>query len=99
MKIIKALVLQSLFDIAIQQSGTTESAFSIAIANERSITDDFINGELLIIPDRLISSNKVLEYYKSKNLKVATAITLQQIEQMPIIGIGTMIIGNNFIIQ
>ena len=99
MRTITILALQSLLDVAIQQTGKIENVLQIAIENNRSITDELVNQDKLLITNETINSSKVLQYFDSKQLKIATAITLQDTVQMPTIGIGTMIIGNNFIVQ
>ena len=45
--VIRVMESQTFFDIAIQESGSIEAAFLLAIANGYSITDDVASGNLL----------------------------------------------------
>lgn len=80
---------QNLLDKSLETSGGLVNLLELAILNNISVTDDLTIGNEIIVNKNI----KNLE-----NRRIATAITLQQIEQTPIIGIGTMIIGNNFIV-
>lgn len=64
---------QTLFDIAMQQCGSAEAAFDLAIANDISITDILTAGTKLI-PVAAIS-NKIVSYYEQKGIRPATSIT------------------------
>jgi hypothetical protein len=75
--IVKVLAGQSLFDIAIQYLGNIDTAFEIAQANGRMLSDDLVTGENLIVPDELSKSNVVLQYYSARGLVPATALTTQ----------------------
>jgi hypothetical protein len=99
MKVIKVLSVQSFFDISIQYTGSIDSAFTIAFANNRSISDDLIINESILIPLDLIASNKVLQYYSARAIIPATGLTLSQIDAMESLGIGFMVIGQNFIVE
>ena len=64
---------QSSFDIAVQALGSTEAAFSLALLNNLSVTDDLETGQELILP---VGTNKeIVSYYTSRRLKPATGIT------------------------
>ena len=80
MKTVKVKVLQTWFDISIQHTGSVYNALDIAHANERSIAEDLIAGESLIIPDGLPMASKELQYYQARNIAPATAETIVQDE-------------------
>ncbi|WP_163401404.1 hypothetical protein [Flavobacterium fluviatile] len=94
------LVLQSWFDLAIQHTGNVTNAFALALANgERSVTDDPVSGEQIVIPDSMTIYKKEVDYLKSKTAIPATGITQDQLEQFkPPVGIGTMVINSTFIV-
>lgn len=93
----KVLHNQSLLDLAIQHTGTAENAFALALANGLSLTDDLTAGESLQLTAYGIQQNKeVLNYYQSKNIQPATAITAA-VEQPH--GISYWAIGIDFIVQ
>jgi hypothetical protein len=98
---VTVLVLQSWFDLSVQHTGSVMNAYAIAFANsERSVTDDPIAGEQILIPDSLTVFKKEVDYLKSKTAIPATGITLAELEQFkPPVGIGTMIIRSTFIVS
>ena len=92
---------QSLFDIAIQTAGSAEAAFALALANDKSLTDELIVGEPVIPSlggggafNRLIAN-----YYDAKQLKPATAATDEQFSEILGEGIGFMGIEIDFIVS
>lgn len=79
---------QNLLDITCQETGTLDSLFLIAQANERSATDLPAPGsELSIIGG---ADKKKLEYLKERNVQIGTAGRNG--------GIGSYIIGHTFTI-
>jgi hypothetical protein len=69
---------QSLLDIAIQEFGSAAAAYNIAIMNDLNITDNLKAGQILELPtvESVGSfSRPIANYYKSRGLKPATAIT------------------------
>ncbi|CVK17130.1 hypothetical protein Ga0061079_11632 [Apibacter mensalis] len=88
---------QSLLDISIQYKGTVEAAFTIALANNISLTDDLMTGQELIIPNTKYYNKLILDNYQGKGFLPATAITDEFINKMDELGIGEMIINVNFI--
>ena len=68
---------QSIFDIAIQQCGTIEAAYEIALANEdkiTSLTDPVPAGTILVIDVSDENTNTLVkEYYDNNNILVASA--------------------------
>lgn len=96
----KALVLQTWFDIALQYTGDASNAVAIAAANNRSITDDIVVGEALIIPADIPVLNKETQYLAGKDVIPSTGITKDDLETInPILGIGTMEISSTFIVD
>lgn len=99
-----AIVLhnQSLLDFAIQHTGNVTNAFEIAIANGISISDDISSGSTLIIPDSVVMDVDIRNYYQSKAIQPATAITTSVIDGEPetqLEGISYWAIYDDFIVQ
>ena len=72
---ITALHNQSLLDLALQHTGTIESVFELAEANNLNITDDVQAGTPLYLGEGLGVRNEILAYYTAKNLQPATAFS------------------------
>ncbi|GAB6123088.1 hypothetical protein [Dysgonomonas termitidis] len=87
----KALNSQSLPDLSLQESGTLEGVFDLAVANNRSITDALEPGaELATASPR---DSQVYNYYHVRGLTPATgAVDLPG-------GIGYMGIGIDFAVS
>ena len=70
----KVVVLngQSLFDIALQEFGTVEAVFDIALLNELSVTDSLDAGTELSLPSSTDTDELILKHYKKNNIKPAT---------------------------
>jgi hypothetical protein len=66
----KALDNQSLPDLSLQESGTLEGVFDLAVANNLSITDALEPGAELATAEPL--NRKVYSYYTARNLHPAT---------------------------
>lgn len=66
---------QSLLDIAIQHTGSVENCFAIAAANGLAVSDLLSAGSILIIPGTLKNDTDILNYYTSKKIMPATALT------------------------
>ena len=78
---------QSLLDIALQHSGSMETAFEIALLNELSLTDDLAAGTQVVLPEN--DGNKEVEnYYAVNDLRPASAITQAEINDTLNIGEG-----------
>lgn len=75
---------QSTLDLALQHCGSLEAAFDLALLNNVSITDDLLDGQKLDIPAAL--SKDVTNYYAVHDIRPATAITTEAINE--IIGSG-----------
>jgi hypothetical protein len=84
---------QSLPDIAIQESGSIEAVFDLAVKNGISITDKLQAG--LNINNVNPLNQGIVAYYRAKNIRPATWMAQNQIHT----GIGYMGIDVNFIIS
>lgn len=63
---------QTLFDIALQECGSVESAFAIARANGKSITDIIDVGEEITIPAIAKIDKKGVNFYDANQIRPAT---------------------------
>ena len=72
---ITALHNQSLLDLALQHTGTIESVFELADANNLNITDDVQAGAPLYLGEGLGVRNEILSYYTAKKIQPATAFS------------------------
>jgi hypothetical protein len=98
MKIV-ALNNQTLLDIAIQEYGTIESVFELAMANDLSIHTSTVVGAVYQIPQAK-KNTEVSNYYKNQQIKPSTKITTAQKEDIVTpSGIGYMAIGTTFIVS
>lgn len=96
-----ALVLQTWFDIAIQYTGSVTNAYAISYANGgRSVTDDLVPGEEIVIPADVTIATKTVAYLAAKKAIPATGISAADLAAInPPLGIGTMSIGSTFIVR
>lgn len=91
---------QSLLDLALQHTGSVENAFALALANGLSLTDELAAGESLHLTAYGIQQNKeILNYYQSKSIQPATAISGKQEAGSQMQGIGYWAISTEFIIS
>ena len=90
---VTTITAQSLFDIAIQTGGHVETAFSLSIDNDRSLTGEIVAGTALRV--RNIQNRPIVDYYRAKNIKPAT---YSGRDVLGLTGIGVMIIEENFIV-
>ena len=63
---------QNLHDIAIQELGTADAAFDIAVRNDIAVTDLLNPEEGIVIPDDSVRDPKTVNFYDTKGLKPAT---------------------------
>ena len=66
----KTLQGQTIFDLAIQFSGSTEAAFDLAMSNSLNLTDDITPGTDITPTD--ILNKEIAAYYLAKNIQPAT---------------------------
>lgn len=64
---------QSLLDIAIQELGTAEAAFDLAVLNGMSLTYELEAGDNVKIP--AVCDATVVNYYKLNGIHPATALS------------------------
>jgi hypothetical protein len=88
---------QWLGDIALQSSGDIASLFEIALQNGKSITEDLAIDEELKI-NLTITNKSVKNYYITKEIEPATAISKAVVEECAG-GIGCMQIEVSFIVS
>lgn len=93
---VKVLNRQSLIDVALQTSGAMAAVFELALRNGIAITDDVSGMELVTVKsaDKLVSRR-----YAETNLHPATALSREEMESLPLGGIGYMGIEIDFIIS
>lgn len=94
----KAQHNQNILDIATQQSGSVLASFDWAVANGISITDKLAAGQVLTNAFSVYENQDIANFFAGKQQLIATAISQEQIDIIDKIGIGTMIIENNFIV-
>ena len=75
MRNIKVRNMQTLYDIALQETGTIASVFAIAAANSISVTEVLLEGQTIQIPDTIINTN-VLKDYLIEGVNPATAFAV-----------------------
>jgi hypothetical protein len=78
---IKVLQGQTFFDIAIQELGSAEGAFELAVLNGLSVTDDLDPGQELQLP--AVVNRSISEYYANKGIKPATGFDSAQPTELP----------------
>lgn len=91
----KPLARQSIFDIAIQECGSTEAAFDIAELNNISMSDDLNPLVDLIMP--AVVNTKIEAYFATNTIRPATAITLA--DNMTLEGIDYWAVGRTFVVS
>jgi len=69
---------QTLIDIAIQQCGSAEAAYDIALMNGLSVTDELTPGLELSIPE---IANKSIAAYYINNIIVPATVSDNKIEE------------------
>jgi hypothetical protein len=69
----KVLNGQSLFDLAVQEGGSVEAVFDLALAAGLGITADMPAGTLLAAP--AVVSRRVADYYRTNSIRPATALS------------------------
>lgn len=72
---ITILYNQTLLDISIYLFGTAVGAYSLAVANDISLTDDLEVGQILNVPkDSDFGYRLVAEYFQTKKINPATGV-------------------------
>ena len=89
---------QSLFDLAVQSSGSVEAAMSLAVLNDLALSAWLEAGVTLIEPS--IISSQIVGYYGSRGIMPATAISTQtDTPATSDLGIEFWTIENDFIVN
>ena len=76
---------QSLLDIALQHTGTADTAIYIALSNGLSLTADLLSGQALAIPD-LRGNRAMAQYYTVNHIMPATGDTADGETAIPAYG-------------
>ena len=81
---------QSLFDIAVQEYGTVEAVFDLAVANNVSITEMLTAGQVIKVPELPAeqTNREVVDYLRREGIKPATGDTHVNQTQAPDGGSG-----------
>ncbi|WP_374173595.1 hypothetical protein [Flavobacterium tructae] len=99
METIKPQENQNIFDVSLQEYGSIEKVFDLLDDNDRfNLTEDLSVYEDLKIGHEAFKKD-IVEYYNTRNLKPATAITEEEQYLLDnFSGIDYMIIEDDFII-
>lgn len=93
---VKPLERQSLADITIQATGSIENIFAVSRLNDISISGE-LTGAMLEMPEA--THREIVVRYAAKNVRPATEITQEEMENAPYGGIGFMGIEIDFIVS
>lgn len=74
---VTALAGQTLADIAVQETGTLESIFDLAMANNGGITDIPLPGAKLVVPETTAKVREIANYYRARNIRPVTRIEVE----------------------
>lgn len=85
---------QSLFDIAIQECGSIEGAFALAVANDIGMSNELASSQSLVTTPVLVK--RVVDYFAQKHIKPAT---WSRSEEAQLTGIGYMVIEESFTVK
>lgn len=87
---------QSFFDKVIENTGSIDNYYEMALLNGMSITDDVVISQELKIGGLINKS--VVSFFGEMN-RPATQVTEYQSELIESLGIGAMAIGSTFIVR
>ena len=93
----KVLQGQSIFDIAVQELGSAEGAFDIALLNGQSVTDALEEGQEMKLT--ALVNKPIAAYYANKSLTPATSLTETQQNEALAEGIDFWAVETEFIIS
>lgn len=71
MRTVSVIANQNLADIAVQEFGSIDAVFDIALANDISITSSLSPGTTLLIPE-VSYEVEIAQYFKGINKKIST---------------------------
>jgi hypothetical protein len=86
---------QSFLDKVLENTGSIENSFAMALLNGISVTDDVVIGQELKVTS--VTSKSIVSIF-NENKRPATAITIEQMQEIESKGIGYMRIGSTFIV-
>lgn len=89
---IRVMESQTLLDIALQEFGSIEAAFALAVLNGMSLTDELTAGDLLHRTS--IFNKKIVAYYSDKNIRPATGSIISTLG-----GVGYWAIETEFLVS
>lgn len=87
---------QTILDVCIEQTGSLESIFELALLNNISITEALENGQELNT-ELPVKELEIVQHYKSNDISPATGSTLYQISLLE--GINYWMVQGDFIVQ
>lgn len=87
---------QSLLDVAVRECGSFEAAFTLAVRNGLSMTDDLVAGQELEYISEEVTNKRIVALLAARGVKPATALAMPAAQPL---GIGYMTIGIDFIIS
>lgn len=70
---VTAAYKQTLLDLALQTSGTAESAMELALINSRSLSDELEAGDEITLPDTP-QNRRMVKYYNINGILPATGL-------------------------
>lgn len=78
---------QTLFDIAIETSGSVASIFELAADNDLSITSDVVPGSIIEYDESVVFDGNVLNYYQKYRHRSVSGILEEENEGIDFMGI------------
>ena len=93
----KVIAHQNLLDIAVQELGSIETVFELAMANGKSITSDLTAGEVLQLPK--VADEEIANYFQSRERKIATEYYVDVDVGTSVGGISFWAINHDFIVS
>ena len=70
----KVIDKQNLWDLTLMATGHAEGIIAMAVANDKSITDDLVVGEDISIEGVTVLDADVVAYYNRRHIRPATAV-------------------------
>lgn len=92
----KVIAHQNLLDIAVQELGSVEAVFELAVLNNKSVTSDLTAGEVLQLPE--VVDADIANYFQSRERKIATEYYDVETETA-LEGISFWAINHDFIVS
>ena len=70
----KIIDKQNLWDLTLMATGHAEGIIAMAVANDKSITDDLVPGEAISTEGVAVLDPDVVEHYRRHQVRPATAV-------------------------